>query len=237
MSRFQAIPAVDIRGGRCVRLRQGDFLQETAYAEDPVEMALEWQRQGAERVHVVDLDGARDGVRQNADVIRRLLRAVDVPVQVGGGIRSVEVAREVLDDGAARVVIGTAALEQADVLRTCIDAIGAGRIIVGVDARDGYVATHGWQTTSTVDVLTFCQTLKDRGVERVLYTDVQRDGMLGGPNIEMTGRIAQVLGVIGSGGVSTVAHLRQLADAGAEAAIIGTALYDGRLSLQEALTC
>lgn len=239
MARFTPIPAVDIRGERCVRLVQGDFSRETRYADDPAEMARHWQDQGAARLHVVDLDGARDGVRTNASVIAKLLRSVSVPVQVGGGIRSLETARELLETGADRVIVGTRAAEDTDSLREWIAALGPERVVVGVDARDGSVATHGWQTVTDLSVLDFCGQLAAIGVERVVYTDVGRDGLLGGPNVEITRKLARSLGVIGSGGVATVEDLRVLAEAGAEGAIIGTALYEGRLNLSEALkkTC
>ena len=232
---FTPIPAIDIRGGRCVRLVEGDFGRETTYGEDPAEMAWHWEAEGAQRLHVVDLDGARDGVRANAKVIRRLLGSVQIPVQVGGGIRSLETAQSLLAEGAARVVVGTTAAEQPQAMSKWIQTLGAEHVVVGVDARGGRVATHGWQNVTDLDVLSFCQLLKDCGVERVLYTDVARDGRLSGPDVEGTRAIADVLKVIGSGGVSTVDHLRELAAAGAEGAIIGTALYEGRLKLGDAL--
>jgi phosphoribosylformimino-5-aminoimidazole carboxamide ribotide isomerase len=196
-------------------------------------MARHWQAEGAQRLHVVDLDGARDGVRGNAGVIARLIQAVTIPVQVGGGIRSLSTASEILADGAARVVVGTAAAEHPELLREWVDALGAEQLIVGVDARDGRVATRGWQTLTNIDVLTFCQELARAGVSRVLYTDVGRDGMLDGPDVELTRAIAKILTVIGSGGVATLEDLKRLAAAGAEGAIIGTALYEGRLNLKE----
>jgi phosphoribosylformimino-5-aminoimidazole carboxamide ribotide isomerase len=232
---FTPIPAIDIRGGRCVRLVEGDFARETRYADDPAEMARDWQAEGAQRLHVVDLDGARDGVRANAAVIRRVLAAVQIPVQVGGGIRSSSTVQTLLDEGAARVVVGTVAAEQPDELADWVTTFGSDSIIVAVDARGGRVATHGWMSVTDLDFLTFCQRLKDCGVDRVLYTDVARDGRLAGPDVDGTRAIAGLLKVIGSGGVSTVEHLRALAAAGAEGAIIGTALYEGRLKLSEAM--
>ena len=236
---FTPIPAVDIRGGRCVRLVQGDFSRETRYADDPTEMARHWQDQGATRLHVVDLDGARDGVRANASVIAKLLRSVSVPVQVGGGIRSLETARELLEDGADRVIVGTRAAEDPAALSEWLDALGPEHLVVGVDARNGSVATHGWQTVTDLSVVDFCGQLARLGVERVVYTDVGRDGVLEGPDVQTTHDVARLVAVIGSGGVSSVEHLHQLAEAGAEGAIIGTALYEGRLDLKEALrkTC
>lgn len=235
MAPFTPIPAVDIRGGRCVRLVQGDYARETAYADDPAEMARHWQAEGAQRLHVVDLDGARDGERANAAVIARVLESVTVPVQVGGGIRSIDTARTLLDQGADRVVVGTAAAEHPEELETWVRTLGAEQLIVGVDARDGNVVTRGWQKRTDLTIEAFCQQLAQLGVRRVLYTDVGRDGMLMGPDVEGTQALARILAVLGSGGVSTVEHLRALADCGAEGAIIGTALYEGRLKLSEAM--
>ena len=236
MTSFTPIPAVDIRGGRCVRLVQGDFARETRYADDPVEMAKHWQAEGARRLHVVDLDGAREGARRNAAVIGRLLAAVEIPVQVGGGIRSVDDARVLLEEGADRVVVGTAAAEHPEALAEWVAAIGAERLIVGVDARRGRVATNGWLHVTDVEVTDFCRRLSAAGIRRVIYTDVARDGLLSGPDIQGTVEIARILSVIGSGGVATVAHLNSLAQAGAEGAIVGTALYERRITLQQALS-
>jgi phosphoribosylformimino-5-aminoimidazole carboxamide ribotide isomerase len=234
---FTPIPAVDIRGGRCVRLVQGDFFRETRYAEDPAEVARHWEAQGARRLHVVDLDGAREGVRANSSVIAALLGAVKVPVQVGGGVRSIDTAQELLDQGADRVIIGTAAAEDPSAVRTWIERLGAEHIVVGIDARDGKVATQGWVSVTDIDVIRFGQRLAALGVRRVVYTDISRDGLMSGPNVDTTRQLAKTLNVIGSGGVATLEHLRALADAGAEAAIIGTALYEGRLTLQDAMAC
>jgi phosphoribosylformimino-5-aminoimidazole carboxamide ribotide isomerase len=198
-------------------------------------MARHWQAEGAQRLHVVDLDGARDGLRGNAEVISRLLGAVTIPVQVGGGIRSITTASEILADGADRVIVGTAAAEHPESLSAWVDALGVERLIVGVDARDGRVATRGWKTLTDIDVVTFCQQLSDSGVSRVLYTDIGRDGMLDGPDVERTRAIAAIVSVIGSGGISSIEDLHRLAAAGAEAAIIGTALYEGRLALSEVM--
>jgi phosphoribosylformimino-5-aminoimidazole carboxamide ribotide isomerase len=235
MTGFQPIPAVDIRGGRCVQLVQGDFARETAYGDDPAEMARHWQAQGASRLHVVDLDGARDGVRANAAAISKLIDSVEIPVQVGGGVRSLETARVLLDQGADRVVVGTAAAERPEALAEWIEALGAERLIVGVDARNGRVATHGWKNETDLTVEGFCQALATLGVRLVLYTDVGRDGMLRGPDVSGTRAVAKIVDVLASGGVSSVEHLRALAEAGALGAIIGTALYEGRLKLSDAL--
>jgi phosphoribosylformimino-5-aminoimidazole carboxamide ribotide isomerase len=222
-----------------VRLVQGDYGRETRYADEPAEMARHWADQGARRLHVVDLDGARDGVRANAAVIRDVLRAVTIPVQIGGGIRELSTAESLLDDGADRVIVGTRAVEDPEALSEWVSGLGVERLMVGVDARNGLVATHGWVNLTDVTVIDLCQRLVRVGVGRVVYTDVGRDGMSGGPNIEMTREVATILAVIGSGGVASVADLRALAASGAEGAIIGTALYEGTLQLHEALaaTC
>lgn len=235
--RLVVIPAIDVRDGRCVRLKQGDFARQTVYGDDPVEMARRWEAEGASRIHVVDLDGAREGVRQNALAIGQVLAAVRVPVQVGGGVRSLDVASELIDQGADRVIVGSAAAEQPERVAEWVAGLTAERLVVGVDARHGKVAIHGWVETTAIDAASFCRRLADAGVRRVLYTDIGRDGMAGGPNVAMTRAIVEQgrLRVIGSGGVSAVEHLEQLAAAGAEAAIVGTALYDGRLGLAELL--
>ncbi len=236
-SAFQLIPALDIRAGRCVRLLQGNYERETVYGDDPVAVACRWEAEGAERLHVVDLDGAREGTRPNAALIARLVRAVSIPVQVGGGIRTLEAARALLDEGAERVVLGTAAVDARHRLREWLDPLSAERVVVGVDARDGRVATRGWLETTDLDARTFCASLADAGVARVLLTDIGRDGTLAGPNV---GAVRQVAGdgrlrVLASGGVSQVAHVRDLATAGAEGAIVGRALYDGRVRLADLL--
>jgi phosphoribosylformimino-5-aminoimidazole carboxamide ribotide isomerase len=232
---FTPIPAVDIRGGRCVRLVQGDFSRETRYADDPAEMARHWEAEGARRLHVVDLDGARDGVRANAATIARLISSVQIPVQVGGGVRTPAVARELLDQGVDRVVVGTVAVERPGTLAEWVSELGADRLIAGVDARDGRVTTHGWLNFTDVAVVAFCRQLAAMGISRVVYTDVSRDGLLNGPDVETTREVAKLIAVIGSGGVASVEDLRALAEAGAEGAIIGTALYEGRLKLKDAM--
>ena len=202
-------------------------------------MARHWEREGAQRLHVVDLDGARDGVRANARLIARLIAGVGIPVQVGGGVRSPQIAQELLDQGADRVVVGTRAVEEPDCLTDWIETLGAEHLVVGLDARDGRLATHGWMNPTDIGVLVFCERLEGLGVRRVIYTDVSRDGLLAGPDVQTTREIAEKTGlaVIGSGGVSSVEHLKALSAAGAEGAIVGTALYEGRLSLKEAMQC
>ena len=238
---MEIIPAIDIRGGRCVRFDQGDYDRETVFADDPVEVARRWEKAGAKRLHVVDLDGARDGKPRNEDVIRRVVEAVSVAVQVGGGVRDVATIDRYLKAGADRVVLGTAAVKDQTTLVNAV-SLFRGRIIVGVDARDGMVATEGWRETSAVRALDLVQQLSEFGVERIFYTDISRDGMLGGPNfpaiqevVEHAGGLPSPMAVIASGGVSAVEHLKRLRLIGVEGAIIGTALYTGALDIAEAL--
>ena len=221
-----------------MRLLQGDFARETAYGDEPAELARRWEAEGAERLHVVDLDGARDGTRANAEAIARLIGAVSIPVQVGGGIRTLEVARSVLADGADRVVVGTAAVEAFDDLGDWVTDLGSEQIVIGVDAREGLVATRGWLETTAVQAKAFCGRLAEIGVTRVLYTDISRDGMLEGPNVQAIRQVTRDvrLRVLASGGVSSPEHVRELAAAGAEGATVGKALYDGRLRLIDLLS-
>lgn len=233
---FEVIPAIDIRGGRCVRLVQGDYSRETVFGEDPVAVAVAWQRAGATRLHVVDLDGARAGALADSRLLEELLRAVTLPVQVGGGIRSLETARFLVAAGAARVVVGTIALADPLLLEQMLAACGDERVVVALDARDGRVATDGWLRQSDVSALELAQRLAAIGVKRLLYTDIARDGTLQGPNV---GAVQQLvaeskLAVIASGGVSRPEHVAALRHSGAEAVVIGRALYTGALSLEAA---
>ena len=238
---MEIIPAVDIRGGRCVRLDQGDYERETVFADDPVAVAQRWEKAGARRLHVVDLDGARDGKPQNEDVIRRVIEAVSVAVQVGGGVRDISVIDRYVKAGADRVAMGTAAVKDQTMLVNAVSLFRE-RIIVGVDARDGMAATEGWWETSAVRALDLIQQLSEFGVERIFFTDISRDGMLGGPNflaiqevVEHAAGLPSPMAVIASGGVSTVEHLKRLRLIGVEGVIIGMALYTGALDIAEAL--
>jgi len=233
---MEVIPAVDIRGGRCVRLYQGDYDRETVFSEDPVAMARRWERLRAPRLHVVDLDGARAGQPVNDRVIERLLATVEVPVQVAGGIRQLDVISRYLEMGADRVILGTAAVhDQPLVGRACTSFPAA--IVVAVDARRGRVATAGWREASGETPEGLMRRLAEMGVPRFIFTDISRDGTLRGPNFTAIGRLVRAFRtpVIASGGVTTVEHLRRLAKLGVEGAIVGRALYDGGLELEEAL--
>ena len=237
MAEMEVIPAIDLRGGRCVRLHQGDFERETVFSDDPLAMAQRWQQEGGPRLHLVDLDGAVSGEPAHLAIISAIVDSLDIPVQVGGGIRSAETARAWLDAGVDRVVIGTAAVRNpAMVAEVCRDH-GAGRVVVSVDARDGMVALQGWQEASEVSVLELAGQMSDLGVERLLYTDIARDGMLTGPDLETNYMLVEETGIaiLASGGVSTVSDIRRLVPTGVEGVIVGRALYMGAVSLREAI--
>ena len=232
-------PAIDIRGGQAVRLTQGDYERETAYDADPVDAALRWAGEGAEFLHVVDLDGARVGEPRNLDAVRRIAAAVECPIQVGGGLRDAESVAAVLDAGAERVVIGTAALRDPEFLDRALNEHGD-RVVVSVDARDGKVSLSGWTETSDVDVAEAVADLSERGVSRFLCTAIEVDGTMEGPALDELNRIAAATEarVIASGGVGALAHLEQLArDAASnvEGAIVGRALYERKFTVAEAI--
>ena len=233
------IPAVDIRAGKCVRLLQGRFDQETVFADDPVETAVYWQSLGAKRLHVVDLDGAKTGSPGNAEVVSRIAWTLDIPVQLGGGIRSVETAQAMLDLGVERVVIGTSAVLDRDFARSMFETLGD-QVILGLDASDGLVATHGWQQVSDLRAVDFAREMEKLGARRIIHTDISRDGMLEGVNLRAMEEMARAVSipVIASGGVTTIEDirsLRKLEPVGIEGVITGKALYTGSLDLREAI--
>lgn len=234
-ARFTVYPAIDLRDGRCVRLKQGDFGREKEYDADPVRRAREWERQGARAIHIVDLDGAKLGRPVQLDLVRKISGSVDVPLQVGGGIRTLEDLRALRGAGAARVVMGTAAVLDRDLRLQAVDALGDA-LVVAVDARGGIVATHGWRETSGRDVLVLAQELAEDGVASVLYTDVARDGMDVGAALESTAAAAKMLPTIASGGVRDTQDIVALSDTpGVVGAVVGTALYEGRVTLEDLL--
>ncbi|OPX88338.1 MAG: 1-(5-phosphoribosyl)-5-((5-phosphoribosylamino)methylideneamino) imidazole-4-carboxamide isomerase [Pelotomaculum sp. PtaB.Bin104] len=233
------IPAIDLRCGKCVRLVEGKLEQETIYSDDPVAMAVHWQEQGAKWLHVVDLDGAFAGSPKNLDVISAILAAVDMPVQVGGGIRSMEIISRLLDVGAARVILGTAAILKPEIVSEACDRYGDA-ILVGIDGRNGRVAIEGWGMTVDKSTLELAQDMQARGIQRVVFTDIRRDGTLQGPNLEATGELARTTGlkVVASGGVSNIDDLKEvkkLEPLGVDSVIMGKALYAGTVTLKEAL--
>lgn len=230
---FTVFPAIDLRGGRCVRLKQGDFGRSREYDADPVERAREWERQGASAIHVVDLDGAESGRPVQLELIRRIARAVSVPLQVGGGIRTLEDLSAAREAGAERAVIGTAAVEDRDLRLRAVEAAGDS-VVVAVDSREGVVATHGWLRSSGVSVLDLSEELAADGVASVLYTDVARDGMDAGAALEGTAAVARIIPTIASGGVRGAGDVAALVGTpGVVGVVVGTALYEDRVTLRE----
>ena len=234
------IPAIDLRGGRCVRLVQGRAADETVYSENPVALARRWYDAGAEILHVVNLDGAmgKDD-RDNLKALERILYEVDIPVQFGGGVRSIDDVRRLDDLGATRIVLGTTTLENPVLLEHIVGEF-ASTIVVGIDAREGRVAVRGWEKTSSVEAVVLAQKVADMGVERIVFTDIDRDGMMNGVNVESTRQIAEASGVrvTASGGVGSlddVAALKEIESYGVDSVIIGKALYECRFTLEDAL--
>lgn len=236
---LQVIPAIDLRGGRCVRLIQGQSHQETVYSYEPVEVALGFQQGGAQRLHVVDLDGAFSGEPGNLDTIRAITRAVDMPVEVGGGIRNLETIELILEAGAEYAILGTAACEDPDLVAEACK-LHPGRIIAGIDARNGLAAVRGWVDDTEMDALELARQMGDIGIQEIIFTDIARDGMLTGPNLEaLTWITGAGVNVIASGGVSSLEDIRAIArlqDPNIVGVITGQALYTRRFTMEEATT-
>lgn len=234
------IPAIDLKDGQCVRLKQGDMAQSTTFGEDPAAIAAQWLEAGARRLHLVDLNGAFAGKPQNLSAIKAILKEVgdEIPVQLGGGIRDLDTIEKYIDAGIRYVIIGTAAVKNPGFLQDACSAFG-GHIIVGLDAKDGKVATDGWSKLTGHEVVTLAKRFEDYGVESVIYTDIGRDGMLSGINIEATVKLAQALSipVIASGGLSNLQDIEALCaveDEGIEGVICGRAIYSGDLNFAAA---
>ncbi len=234
-------PAIDLRGGRCVRLVQGRPEAETVYGADPVAVARRWASRGARWLHLVDLDGAFAGAPRQLELVGQIAAAVDIPVQLGGGLRTLEQIESALVAGVARVVLGTVAVTDPGLVREACAAFGSNRVLVGLDARDGLVAVKGWQDVTSRHLLEVAAQIRECGVERLIFTDTARDGMLAGPNLGAIRDLAVQSGLrlIASGGVSCledVIRLRGLEPLGVEGVILGKALYEGRIRLEDALT-
>jgi len=234
------IPAIDLKNGSCVRLLQGRKSDVTVYNDDPVQVAREFAASGAQMIHVVDLDGAfNEAGSRNRAVVREIIEAVDVAIEFGGGIRTIEDVRELCEAGVARVVVGTVAAEKREMLVQFVEEFSS-KICVGIDARDGRVMTHGWETATPLMATNLARSVAECGVERIIYTDIARDGTLVGPNIEQTLAVAEAANVrvTASGGVSSLADIERLRNAGDErvdSVIVGKALYEGKFKLEEAI--
>jgi phosphoribosylformimino-5-aminoimidazole carboxamide ribotide isomerase len=234
------IPAIDLKNGSCVRLMQGRKSDVTVYSDDPVAVAREFASAGAEMIHVVDLDGAfSETDSPNRAVVKRILETVDVPIEFGGGVRSVATAQLLVNEGVTRIVLGTVAAESTDSLKGYVDRFSA-KICIGIDARDGRVMSRGWETTTPLEAVDLARTVASCGVERIIYTDIARDGTLVGPNVEQTLAVVRAANVrvTASGGVSSLDDIKRLRDADdsrLDSVIVGKALYEGKFKLEEAI--
>ena len=233
---MQIWPAIDLRGGKCVRLRQGDYEQETVFADDPAAIAREFVRQGAKHLHIVDLEGAREGLPVNLPSVQSILDAIDIECELGGGIRDEQSVTELLEFGLSRLVVGTSAITDPDGFRQMCRNY-PGKLVLGIDARDGRVATDGWLQTSEVGAIDLARQFVHEPLAAIIYTDIATDGMLRGPNVPAMAQMQEAVDipVIASGGVTTAADVAELAAAGLAGCIIGRALYVGALSMKDAL--
>ncbi len=233
---MEVIPSIDLKGGRCVRLYQGDYARETVFSEDPLGTAQRWESQGALRLHVVDLDGAASGEPRHLSVVARIAATLRIPVQVGGGIRRMETIEQYVKAGTRRVVLGTAAVENPELVKEACLAFGEA-IVLGVDARDGFIAVRGWQDKTSVPAADLIRQMEALGAKRFIYTDIARDGTLTEPNFQAISELMMKAKspIIASGGITSIDHLRKLSQLGVEGAIIGRALYTGDIRLDKAM--
>ena len=236
---FEVIPAIDIRGGKCVRLYQGDYGKETVYGEDPIEMARRWEGEGATRLHVVDLDAARSGDPVNLPIVAGICKALSIPVQMGGGVRNRDAVVRTLDAGVQRAIIGTSAAADPDLARALFGEFGES-LILGLDARDGKVAIAGWREATAWTAVDLAREMKAAGAKRIIYTDIATDGTGVGPSLESTSSLAVSVGipVIASGGIGSLEHIKSVAgfaESGIEGVIVGKALYSNAIDLREAI--
>jgi phosphoribosylformimino-5-aminoimidazole carboxamide ribotide isomerase len=230
-------PAIDIKEGKCVRLLQGRASDETVFSKDPVETARSWERKGAQFLHVIDLDGAFDGQSPNEGILRRIIKAVSIPVQLGGGIRSLDKVKRYLDDfGAHRIILGTAAVENQALIKKAADMYGY-RIAAGIDARQGKAAIKGWVQDTDCPAVDLALRMKELGIDTVIYTDISKDGMMSGPNLKETEKMIRRTGmnIIASGGICRLEDLVEVKKIGAAGAIVGRAFYIGAIQLSDAL--
>ncbi|MDD3839332.1 MAG: 1-(5-phosphoribosyl)-5-[(5-phosphoribosylamino)methylideneamino]imidazole-4-carboxamide isomerase [Clostridia bacterium] len=229
-------PAIDLRQGRCVRLVQGNFDKQTVYSHHPEQIAAEWEQKGAKFIHVVDLDGAYKGLSQNFNAIKKILNSVNIPIQVGGGIRSIQDIDRYLDAGVNRVIMGTAAIKNPEILDQALNMYGE-KVVVGIDAKNGFVATDAWTEVGDVSVYQLADKMYRKGVKNIIYTDISKDGTLTGPNIDTLKALVDKYdaNIISSGGVASIEDVRRIKETGAAGVIVGKALYSGVLNLEELL--
>ena len=234
---MQLYPAIDLKDGKSVRLKQGEFKEITVYCDEPYKVARYFEENGASFIHLVDLDGALEGHSVNEETIKKIVSSVNIPCELGGGIRTMEDIERVLSYGINRVIIGTKAVKDPSFVEEAVKRFGADRIVVGVDAKNGMVAIEGWEKVSDKSALSMCLSMKEMGVKNIVYTDISKDGMLMGPNVAMTQELTDKTGmnIIASGGVSSMEDLRNLNAAGIKGAIIGKAIYENRVNVKEAV--
>ena len=227
-------PAIDIRGGKCVRLYQGKFNRETIYDNNPIEIAKKWEKAGAQYLHVVDLDGALTGELVNKSLIDGMLNTVNIPIQVGGGIRTLERAEEILNLGVERVIVGTSAIKEEGFVKRLIDKFQE-KVVVSIDAKDGYVCVDGWTNSSEIKAVDFARKLEETGVKNIVYTDIAKDGTMIGPNLYELRKLSESVGIniIASGGMGKKEDVKALEEMNLYGAIIGKALYEGKINLEE----
>ncbi len=235
------IPAVDISSGKCVRLRQGEKGDIKEYSDNPLEMALKWENEGAELLHLVDLDRTIDGSNQNINIIEDIVKTLKIPVELGGGLRTMNDIEWALSAGVERVIVGTSVVENRKFVEEALKRFGSKKIIAGIDARNGYTAIRGWKETTKIKAIELAVEMEKMGIMTIIYTDIKRDGMLTGPNIEEVNKIIEStnLKIIASGGVSSIEdikNLKSLNEPGLEGVIVGKALYEKKFSLKEAIS-
>jgi len=234
---MEVIPAIDIRAGRCVRLIQGDYSKETIFADNPMEMAIKWESEGAEYLHIIDLDGAKEGSAVNMEVISKICADSAARIQVGGGIRDYETAARYMDVGVSRVIMGTSAVDRTDELERILKSIGAESLVVSVDAREGIVALDGWTRESRMTVETVVKNIEALGVKRCMYTDILKDGTLSEPNYAGVENVVSStnMKIMAAGGIAALSQLKRMSIVGVEATIVGRALYTGDIRLRQAI--
>ncbi len=227
-------PAVDIRQGRCVRLYQGKKDQETIYNDDPVIAAKKWEQKGAKYLHIVDLDGAFTGDQKNKDVIRKIVKSINIPVQVGGGIRTLERAKEIIELGVERIIVGTSAVKKEGFVEELVEELKS-KVVVSIDAKNGYVCVDGWVKSSDLQAVDFAKSLEEKGVKTIVYTDISKDGTMVGPNFYELKKLKKSvdINIIASGGIGRKEDVEELKRMGIYGAIIGKALYEGKIKLEE----
>ncbi|MFT5873276.1 MAG: phosphoribosylformimino-5-aminoimidazole carboxamide ribotide isomerase [Clostridium sp.] len=233
---MKIFPAIDLKNGKCVRLYQGEFTSSEIVAQDPLKTAMNFASKGAEYLHMVDLDGALSGNIKNLDSINKVINDLKIPVQLGGGIRSLDTIEMLLEKGLNRVILGTAALNNPALVKEAVKKFGE-KIAIGIDARDGFVAVEGWQTSSKIEYIDFAKEMESIGIKTIIFTDISRDGTLTGPNFEATGKINDMVtcNIIASGGMKNIEDIKKLKKMNMYGAIIGKALYSGNISLEEAI--